>query len=40
MTPFETWTRSDIAQRAAWQTNLACNVWGVPLGEAEIAELA
>ena len=40
MTPFETWTRSDIAQREAWQTNLACNVSGVPLGEAEIAELA
>lgn len=40
MTPFETWTRSDIAQRATWLMNLACSVWDVPSGEAEIVEVA
>lgn len=40
MTPFETWTPEDIAQRAAWLTDLAAEVWSVPEPEPALKEAA
>jgi len=31
MTPFEVWTRRSIIQRAGWLSNLAAEVWSVPI---------
>lgn len=33
MTPFTTWTRADILQRAAWLADLALETWSIPIAE-------
>ena len=33
MKPFETWTRADIAQRAAWLSDLAAEAWSIPVAD-------
>ena len=33
MKPFETWTRAEIARRAAWLSDLAAETWAIPVPE-------
>lgn len=40
MTPFETWSRADIAQRAEWLSKLAAETWSIPAPEDVMAETA
>lgn len=33
MTPFESWTRASVEQRAAWLSQLAAETWAIPIAE-------